>query len=354
MASQDLGYRIYVIHKRMEHHSAHSGYDRVSDYFDFSPGKIMVDKASYLVRKIYGRIRQYNNKDWYFPASLKAELEVLRRSLFLDKSIYHFIYGDDDFRYAGWAKKINKNARIVSTYHQPPDIFEKVVHNKMHLKTLDAIIAVGTNQLSYFQDLAGKEKVFFVPHGIDTAFFRPPLHDHKYNGNRVCLFVGQWQRDFQCLRRVVRLISERNRDVVFQIITSKDYKKELQGLPNIRIHSDISEDELLAAYQSATIMILPLLNCTANNAVLEAMASGLAIVTTDIGGIRDYLDDNCAFLVTKGDYAAMAETVLLLLNDENLRLRKGKAAREKAVAEFEWGIVANKLLRVYEEVFCRL
>ena len=348
MRYRNLKYDIYVISNKIGHHSEHSGYNRLIDYLDPLTKQIVVEEAGYSAQMIYHMIRKNIGKDWYSPRSLRAEARILKNCFHSGKALYHFMYGEDDFRYAGWAKRINKDIRIVSTYHQPPAIFETVVRSRKHMKSLDAIIALGSNQVPFFEDLLGAEHIFLVPHGIDTDFFRPSNKLTEPKKRKTCLFVGQWLRDFRCLRDVIRIIADKNTNILFEIITPESNRKELDDLDTIKIEFNVSENSLLTSYQNADIMVLPLTDCTANNSILEAMASGLPLVTTDIGGIRDYVNETCAFLTPQGDAETMASKVLLLAEDEALRLQLSVAAREKAVGEFAWTIVANRISEVYK------
>ena len=69
-------------------------------------------------------------------------------------------------------------------------------------------------------------------------------------------------------------------------------------------HAGLTDDELLALYQRSSLLLLPLLDATANNAILEAMACGLPIVTTDLPGLGTYVDPSFADLLTAGDVEA--------------------------------------------------
>ena len=164
------------------------------------------------------------------------------------------------------------------------------------------------------------------------------------------MFVGQWLRDFQCLREIIRLISKIDSDVKFEVISTENRVSELNGLNNLKSKSNLSDEDLLSSYHRADLLILPLTNCTANNSILEAMSSGLPVVTTDVGGVRDYLDESCAFLAPKGDAETIVKKVLLLLENEELRTQIGKAAREKALKEFDWRVITKKMLEVYKKV----
>jgi len=309
-----------------------------------------VGGAGFWARAFYRRLRGRIGKSWYVAPSLEAEMQVLRECWSDGSALFHFLYGEDDFRFAGLGRRLNKRARIVVTYHQPPATFEEVVQEKRHVAALDAVIVVGSNQVAYFENIVGRGKVFHVPLGIDADFFRPASNSPNKSEARTCLFVGQWLRDFACLRDVIRLVTGKHRHVRFQVITTETGRQQLGNLPGADIQTGVRDGALRVAYQAADALVLPLLDSTANCAILEAMASGLPVVTTAVGGIGDYVDEQCALLAAAGNAEEMASKVLQLLSDDALRTRMGEAAREKAVREFDWRIVAGKIRAVHETV----
>lgn len=84
--------------------------------------------------------------------------------------------------------------------------------------------------------------------------------------------------------------------------------------------------------------------------ILEAMAAGLPIITTDQGAIREtVLDGVNGFIVPKGNPQAIAEKIVLLLKDERLRRRMGQASRERFLEHYtleRWG---EDMCRVFDE-----
>ncbi|MFJ1812523.1 MULTISPECIES: glycosyltransferase [unclassified Streptomyces] len=84
---------------------------------------------------------------------------------------------------------------------------------------------------------------------------------------------------------------------------------------------------------------------------LEAMACGVPVVATDVGGHRDSVADGVTGrLVAVGDPEATAETVGALLADDRLRRRMGVAGRERALARYTWQRVADGVEEVYQRV----
>jgi L-malate glycosyltransferase len=82
--------------------------------------------------------------------------------------------------------------------------------------------------------------------------------------------------------------------------------------------------------------------------IAEAMAHGKPVVATRVGGIPELIDDGVSgCLINRGDIQAMSKTVLMLLNDPELRARMGKSARQKVSTTFELRANVQKLIRLY-------
>ena len=87
-------------------------------------------------------------------------------------------------------------------------------------------------------------------------------------------------------------------------------------------------------------------------AILEAMASACAIVTTETKGARETLDDAAAKFVSIKEPVELAESVSEFLSDETMRERFGKNAQAKAREKFDAGKMVEETEKVYREV-CR-
>jgi glycosyltransferase involved in cell wall biosynthesis len=86
------------------------------------------------------------------------------------------------------------------------------------------------------------------------------------------------------------------------------------------------------------------------NAVLEYMASGLAVIGTDIPGIRDVVDVSThPFLVPIGDVDSLSERIIQLAVNPELRIRLGEANRQRAVTEFNLQNMCDKTVEFIKE-----
>lgn len=85
--------------------------------------------------------------------------------------------------------------------------------------------------------------------------------------------------------------------------------------------------------------------------VLEAMAHGLPVVASRVGGLPELIDDGIhGFLVPAGDAAAVGDAICRLMDDAVLRRRLGEAARSRAATQFSMESVARRYTELYERV----
>jgi len=265
--------------------------------------------------------------------------------------IYHVLYGENAYRYLGWPLGF-RDHHVVCTYHQPGEILETRLRKHTHIGKLSALIVVSRSQVPVVSDFISPDRIHFVPHGIDTHFFRPAHAARREAGEEVysCVCVGFWLRDFAMLREVIRQTNARSLPVWFDVVApSSVCRQYLADLGNVRLHHAVAEAELLRLYQSADISLLPVTQCTASNALLESAACGLPIIASDVGGMRDYLDRDCAIFVEKGSSQQMAQGIEDLISDSPRRESLGMASRKRAM-QLDWPIVAEQMKQVYRQI----
>ena len=115
----------------------------------------------------------------------------------------------------------------------------------------------------------------------------------------------------------------------------------------------VSNERMSALYQSADIMINPSLVDNMPNSVLEALASGVSVVSTDVGGVRYLVEhEKTALLVPAQDPQAMADAILVLLNDP-VKAEQMRQAGIELVQQYSWPNVRDRLLGIYSEVLAK-
>jgi glycosyltransferase involved in cell wall biosynthesis len=108
--------------------------------------------------------------------------------------------------------------------------------------------------------------------------------------------------------------------------------------------------ELAELYSTAAIVVAPSLGEALSTVVLEAMCCGAAVLATDVGGIREQLDETTGVIVPPRDSSALSEAICRLLGDGRLRRNLGNAARHKARAQFSIRKMIERHEGLYEQV----
>jgi glycosyltransferase involved in cell wall biosynthesis len=191
-----------------------------------------------------------------------------------------------------------------------------------------------------------KERLRVVHHGVDTSFFRP--RSGCATETFTVLFVGSFLRNFTLLREVCEALSPM-KDVVIKIVSAPTVQRRFAGLHNVVVAPRLSDAELLQAYQSASCLLMTAEDATANNAVLEAMACGLPIVSECVGGIPEYVNGECAYLTEPGRAEPILRALKRLRESASLRTDMGEAARRRA-EELKWENVAAQTMEIYRDL----
>jgi glycosyltransferase involved in cell wall biosynthesis len=278
---------------------------------------------------------------WYKLSDLDAEMRALARCWRGRIDVVHYLDGEHSARYLPGLRP--RRAGVVATFHQPPEMLDGLLSKKA-LRRIDRITVVSPVQADWFARRIGEDRVSVILHGVDTGFFRPGAEKRDRKVFR-CITVGHYLRDFAAIRGVAERLAER--PIEFHVVTGRD--TGLEDLPNVRRHRDVDDDRLLALYQQADALLLPVHQSTANNALLEGIACGLPVISTRLPSISAYVPGGEAILIANNDPDALAEAVLHLRSDRETAREMGRRARLRA-EELSWPNLAPRDAEVYAEV----
>ena len=195
-----------------------------------------------------------------------------------------------------------------------------------------------------------------VPNIIDLERFHPPPdHDRPLPRHLVVARNLEPIYDIPTALRAFALIRGSLPDVRLTVAGSGPELEALQVLSrelhiadHVKFCGTRDRDQMAALYRSAAVVINPSRVDNMPNSVLEAMASGVPVVSTDVGGVPYILrEGDTGLMVPAGDPGAMAAAVLRVLGDPELALSLAAAAT-RDVQQYSWPHVRERWMAVYE------
>ena len=118
----------------------------------------------------------------------------------------------------------------------------------------------------------------------------------------------------------------------------------------LRFTDFVTKEELRALYQAVDVFVFPSRADTLPLVVLEAMVSGLPIVSTRVGGIPFEVSPETGILVEPGNHVTLAVALDHLCANPSLRRQMSEAARDRVLKTFNWEAAASQALEIYGEI----
>lgn len=246
------------------------------------------------------------------------------------------------------------------------------------MRTVSRVIASTPRDKQQMIDLYGapSDRIAVIPPGVDTDVFHPiaTRRAREWVGTfseKTVLFVGRIDpvKGLDTWFRAMGLVLEaepslRNRMCVCLIggdvdddddpdseMLRLDKLKDELGLGDmVTFLGGRAQSSLPYYYASADVVVMPSRYESFGLAALEAMACGTPVVASDVGGLSFIVrDGETGFLVPEGDEPALADCILSLLRDPQLRDRL--AERAVVVAQnYSWHLIADKIVDLYRNV----
>jgi glycosyltransferase involved in cell wall biosynthesis len=241
---------------------------------------------------------------------------------------------------------------VIATLHMPASAHATPLPKTGGVHTL---VLLAARHLSFFSGAWGARHTVVIPHGVDTDFFHPLPDEEPPAEPPSILVVGRFLRDFPLTADTVVRLAAAHPGWRFDFVVPPEAWRApalaaVRDLPGVFWHDRVSDDALVRLYQNATCHLTPFLDCTANNALVESLACGLPVVTSDRGGVRDYGAGTVYPLSRDHTAAALAELCERYVADPVWRARIATGCRAFALRTLAWPVVARRHLDLYAEI----
>ncbi|NLG56046.1 MAG: glycosyltransferase family 4 protein [Rhodococcus sp.] len=251
---------------------------------------------------------------------------------------------------------------IVATFHTSTtkslvlSTFQPVL--QPYLEKIAGRIAVSELARRWQVEALGSDAVE-IPNGVDVpAFADAPLLPGYPREGKTIVFLGRYdepRKGMAVLLKALPTLIERHPDLEVLVIGRGDKTKLLRdagpAAKHLRLLGQVDDKEKASALRSADVYVAPNLGGESFGIVLvEAMSAGAAVVASDLDAFRRVLQDGRGgILVPVGRSEPLAEAIDEVLSNPARRAELVDAGRA-LVTRYDWPVVAEQILRVYETV----
>lgn len=303
-------------------------------------------------RNSYSLMKRLDPDIIHFQAA--APGEIIRKTKIPHLTTIHALL--DTFRHS-----FSKSTRFGAYSNYLAPILRKI--EARNFKLSDRLIAVSNQTrfdiLNQYPRLRTKP-IDVVYNGVETDIFFPRSDSEFARYGKIVLYSGQLIKrkgilDFLHAIKKLNQKSKQNPTQVSFIITGKGpfagvVRDFAQRYPNVFYLGYVKKKFLVRLYGSASIFVFPTYMEAMPYSVLEALASGLPVITTAVGGLKNLFSDFPGFgiQIPVGNSQQIQEKTEFLLNHEDIRTKFSKKAREITVNHFSCDLMTHRVLDIYK------
>ncbi|HEV2402802.1 MAG TPA: glycosyltransferase [Candidatus Saccharimonadales bacterium] len=269
--------------------------------------------------------------------------------------------------FADVAIRIARRTPVVITYHMLSMKKHKLKtdwliglyeHHVLPMTLRSAVRIICPSDIVRESLKAFKDKSRTISPGVDIDQFSPAKDLPQY----TVLYVGSLRRSdnhkgVSYLLRAMAEIIKTHPKTKLHLVGADDGQAYFKNLANriglsghVHFHGVKHGNGLAAVYRQASVFVLPSLNESFGMVVLEAMASGLPVIGTKVGGLPNVIDEGrTGYLIAPAESRVLTEKIIYLLDHPKKARQLGRAGRNKAERHLSWHLQADKTDRLLQE-----
>lgn len=278
-----------------------------------------------------------------------------REASMLGINLVHALSSDMVHKAEKVARKLNVPLVVTCNRLEEDDLKHVVGFNGQ------GVIAVSHAINERIVNVAGipQDKIQVIHNGLDLSRMpKPSFDENEAPAAWRCPVVGtlghlSQKKGQRVFLQAVQLLIEKGMDAEFVILGDGPDRVALRGLAdelNVTKRVTFTPHTVTGQLGQLDILVEPSLQEGLGMSVMMAMATGVPVVATGVGGLYDLIEDGVTgVLVPAGDPKALAEAIWRLLNNPSERREMAKQARATIERDFSAELVAKKLLAYYKK-----
>ena len=280
-----------------------------------------------------------------------------------------------DYYHSSLTTKVfsNRSALLICSNHAS-QFLEQFDAGALYREYLKRIVShadgiIGTSiELAEKSKIAGKP-VRFIPNGVNEEIFKPEkkfrneIFSNLNISSETKLILAPRRIDkkngLDVLIRAIPAVLQNHPDLVFVIAGGgpdslvSEYKSLAEQM-NISDHliftGALKYEDMPQLIASADMVVIPSYLEAVSLSALEALASGVPVIASDVGGLPFVVNEKNGAIFKCGSHQDLAHKLILHLNDWQKTLKKGSVARQEILESFTWRYVALETLAFYDDV----
>jgi len=251
------------------------------------------------------------------------------------------------------AAKLKKKKLIVTIHDLYLRDFKKMYTSRISIlgNLYDKILIwLPCEKITVNSILAKRLNAHNIPNGVDIAYIRSIKAKKK---KRQLIFIGR----LVAQKNVKKLILASYSIKDCRLIITGEGEKELElkqlknGLraKNIIFKKHLKHKKIIELIKQSDILVMPSKRESMGIVILEALASGTAVISTKTDGPKDYIVSNRNGFLVDDDTKKIREKILLLLNNKKLR-KKFETNGLKTVGKYDWNYIIDKINHLYKKI----
>ncbi len=229
----------------------------------------------------------------------------------------------------------------------------------------DNVVVLSLKWKNFFLSLVDQNKISVIPNGIEYTKFESfeKSFPKISNGKIQILFLGNLtqRKGIYDILEVVPKIKDKFIDVNFVFAGSEEFPGDLNRFKkecvakeinnSIKLIFNFSDNEKMKLFFESDIYLLPSYAEGLPISLLEAMAAGLPVISTPVGGIPEVIEEGVnGFIISPGDTDDLANKICKLVEDKDLREMMGEKNQLTIKQMYDWLIVSKKISSMYYSI----